>query len=67
VLTLPYRVCYLLAWPYDLRRAMARILHRAIERHLRCWARGHGVHDARGGGIAVFPVQRRLRFVATVN
>jgi len=51
--TLPHRLRYLLAWRHDLCRAVTRILHRAIERHQRAWARQHGVRDWRGGGIAV--------------
>ena len=53
VLTLPHRLRYVLAWRHDLCRAVARILHRAIERHLRTWARQQGVRDGRGGGVAV--------------
>lgn len=53
VLTLPHRLRYLLAWRHDLCRAVARLLHRAIERHLRAWARQHGVRDGRGGSVAV--------------
>lgn len=45
-----------LAWDHDLCRAVAGILHRAVERHLRTWGRVRGVPDPRGGGIAV--VQR---------
>jgi len=53
VLTLPHRLRHLLAWRHDLCRAVARLLYRAIERHLRTWARRHGVRDGRGGGVAV--------------
>jgi hypothetical protein len=53
VLTLPHRLRYQLAWRHDLCRAVARLLHRAIDRHLRAWARQHGVRTGRGGGIAV--------------
>ena len=35
VLTLPHRLRYDLAWRHDLCRRVARILHGAIERHLR--------------------------------
>ena len=53
VLTLPHRLRYQLAWRHDLCRQVARILHGAIERHLRAWAQAHGVADARGGGVSV--------------
>ena len=53
VLTLPHRLRYLLAWRHDLCRAVARILHRAVERHLRAWARQRGLRHARGGSVAV--------------
>ena len=53
VLTLPHRLRYLLAWRHDLCRAVARLLHRAVERYLRTWARQHGVRDGRGGSVAV--------------
>ncbi len=62
VLTLPHRCRYLLAWRHDLCRAVARILHQTIERHLRTWARRHGVPDVHGGGIAVIQ-----RFGGSVN
>jgi hypothetical protein len=41
---------------------VARILHQAIERHLRGWACSQGVSDARGGGVAVIQ-----RFGGSVN
>jgi len=53
VLTLPHRLRYLLAWRHDLCRAVARLLHRAVERHLRTGARERGVRDSRGGSVAV--------------
>jgi hypothetical protein len=62
VLTLPHRLRYLLAWRHDLCRRVARILHGAIERHLRAWARAHDLADARGGGGAVLQ-----RFGGSVN
>lgn len=62
VLTLPPRLRYLLAWRQDLCRRVARILHEAIERHLRAWAQAHGVADACGGAVAVFQ-----RFGGSVN
>ena len=62
VLTLPHRLRYLLAWRHDLCRRVARILHAAIERHLRTWARAHGVGHAQGGGVSVLQ-----RFGGAVN
>ncbi|MBM3484967.1 MAG: transposase, partial [Alphaproteobacteria bacterium] len=62
VLTLPYRLRYVLAWRHDLCRRVARILHGAIERHLRTWAQAHGVAHPRGGGVAVLQ-----RFGGSVN
>ena len=53
VLSLPHRLRYLLAWRHDLCRAVVRILMRAVERHLRTWARARGLRDARSGGVAV--------------
>jgi|CXWL01.1.fsa_nt_gi hypothetical protein len=51
VLSLPHQVRYLLAWHHDLCRAVVHVLMRAVDRHLRASARG--LHDARGGGVAV--------------
>ncbi len=62
VLTVPHRLRYLLAWRHDLCRRVARLLHGAIERHLRAWARADGVAEARGGGVAVLQ-----RFGGSVN
>lgn len=62
VLTLPPRLRYVLAWRHDLCRAVVRILHRAIERHLRGWARAHGLPQAQSGGVAVIQ-----RFGGSVN
>jgi hypothetical protein len=53
VLTLPPRLRYVLAWRHELCRAVVRLLHPAIERHLRGWARDSGLPRARGGGVAV--------------
>jgi hypothetical protein len=53
VLTLPHRLRYLLAWRHDLCRAVARLLDRAVERHLRTGASQRGVRDGRGGSVAV--------------
>lgn len=62
VLSLPHRPRYLLAWRHDLCRRVTRILHEAIERHLRAWAQAHGVKNTRGGGISVLQ-----RFGGSVN
>jgi hypothetical protein len=62
VLSVPHRIRYVLAWRHDLCRRVARISHRAVERHLRAWARGQGLADPRGGGIAVIQ-----RFGGSVN
>jgi len=53
VLSLPYRLRYLLAWQHDLCRAVVRVFMRAVERHLRTWANSCGLTDPRGGGVAV--------------
>jgi Putative transposase len=56
VLSLPPQVRYLLAWRHDLCTAVAGVLHRAVQRHLRSWARTRGLGDARSGAVIV--VQR---------
>ena len=56
VLTVPLRVRYVLAWHHDLCTAVAGVLHRAVHRHLRSWARTRGLGDARSGAVIV--VQR---------
>ena len=38
------------------------MLYRAVERHLRSWARAQGLADSRGGGVAVIQ-----RFGGSVN
>ena len=45
VLSVPHRIRYVLAWHHDLCRRVARMLHRAVERHLRGWARDQGLAD----------------------
>ena len=60
VLTLPHRVRYLLAWRHDVCRAVARILHRAIERHLR----DVHVHALVLDGAYARPRRGQLRFYA---
>ena len=62
VLSVPHRIRYVLAWHHDLCRRVARLLHRAVERHLRGWARNQGLADPRGGGVAVIQ-----RFGGSVN
>ena len=53
VLSLPYRLRYLLAWDHDLCRAVAAILAHAIFRMLRERARDAGLEAGRGGGVVV--------------
>lgn len=54
VLSVPYRLRYLLAWGHDLCRAVAAILSRpAIFRVLRERATDAGVEGGRGGGVVV--------------
>jgi Putative transposase len=45
-----------LAWRHDLCTAVAGVLHRAVHRHLRSWARTRGLADARSGAVII--VQR---------
>jgi hypothetical protein len=61
-LSVPHRIRYVLAWRHDLCRRVARLLHRAVERHLRGRARAQGLADPRGGGVAVIQ-----RFGGSVN
>ena len=51
VLTLPHRLRDVLPWRHDLCQRVARILHGAVERHLRAWGQAHGIDGARGGGV----------------
>ncbi len=53
VLSVPYRLRYLLAWDHDICPDVAAILSRAIFRVLREGARDVGVEDGRGGGVVV--------------
>jgi hypothetical protein len=62
VLSVPHRIRYVLAWHHHLCRRVARLLHRAVERYLRGWARDQGLADPRGGGVAVIQ-----RFGGSVN
>lgn len=56
VLTLPYRVRYLLAWDHDLCRAVVGVFMRSVLACLRRTAARHGVLRGQGGAVAV--VQR---------
>jgi hypothetical protein len=53
VLSLPYRLRYLLAWDHDLCRAVAGVLSQAVFRLLRERARDAGVEGGRSGGVIV--------------
>src|SRR5216117_1334120 len=74
VLTLPYRLRYLLAWDHKLCRAVLGVHARAVLGFYRRRARRGGVPDGRGGAVTViqrfggglqlnvhFPMPRRLR------
>jgi hypothetical protein len=56
VLSLPYRLRYVLAWDHDLCRAVVAVFLRAVFRVLRAGACDGGVEDGRGGAVVV--VQR---------
>lgn len=56
VRTLPPRVRYALAWRHDLCSAVAGVLFRAVQRHLRTWAQTRRLGEAQSGAIIV--VQR---------
>ena len=53
VLSVPYRLRYLLAWDHDLCRAVAAILARSVFRVLADRARDAGVEGTRGGAVVV--------------
>jgi hypothetical protein len=53
VLSLPYRLRYLLAWDHDLCRAVVRVSVRAILGFLRRRARDIGVAHGRSGAVAI--------------
>lgn len=53
VLSLPYRLRYLLAWDHDLCRAVAGVLAHAVFGVLRERARDAGLEAGRGGGVVV--------------
>jgi len=56
VFTLPPRMRYVLAWRHDLCTAVAGVLFRAVQRHLRSWAHTRGLGEVRGGAVII--VQR---------
>ncbi|MGE0445040.1 MAG: transposase [Vicinamibacterales bacterium] len=56
VLSLPPRIRYPLAWRHDACKAAVGVLLREVTRHLRDRARAGGLHDPRGGAVAI--VQR---------
>jgi hypothetical protein len=53
VLSLPYRLRYLLAWDHELCRAVVAVYVRAVLGWLRQRARRDGVADGRSGAVAV--------------
>jgi hypothetical protein len=59
VLSLPYRLRYLLAWDHDLCRAVVGVSVRAIFGFLRARARRDGVVRARSGAVAIIHASGR--------
>ena len=53
VLSLPYRLRYVLAWDHDLCRAVVAVYVRALLGFLRRRARRDGVRDGHGGAVAI--------------
>src|SRR4029434_3794137 len=53
VLSLPYRLRYLLAWDHDLCRAVVSVHARAVLGFLRARARRDGVANGRSGAVAI--------------
>jgi putative transposase/transposase-like zinc-binding protein len=53
VLSLPYRLRYLLAWDHDLCRAVVRVYVRAVLGFLRARARHNGVANVRSGAVVI--------------
>lgn len=53
VLTLPYRLRYLLAWDHGLTRAVLAVHARALREFYRRQANSHGVRDGRTGTLTV--------------
>ena len=53
VLSLPYRLRYLLAWDHDLCRALVAVYVRAVLGFVRRRARRDGVVDGRSGAVAI--------------
>jgi hypothetical protein len=62
VLSLPYRLRYLLAWDHDLCRAVVAVYVRAVLGFLRQRARRDGVVNSRSGAVAIIQ-----RFGGAVN
>jgi Putative transposase/Transposase zinc-binding domain len=62
VLSLPYRLRYLLAWDHDLCRAVVSVHARAVLGFLRARARRGGVTNGRSGAVAIIQ-----RFGGAVN
>ena len=62
VLSLPFRIRYLLAWDHDLARAVVAVFLRTVMGFLRTRARHGGLADGRTGAVAI--VQR---FGAALN
>ena len=62
VLSLPYRLRYLLAWDHALCRAVVGVYLRTVLGFLRHRARREGVRDGRGGAVAIIQ-----RFGAALN
>jgi hypothetical protein len=53
VLSLPYRLRYMLAWDHDLCRAVVGVYVRAVFSFLRARARRHGVADGQSGAVVI--------------
>jgi hypothetical protein len=53
VLTLPYRLRYLLAWDHGLSRAVLAVHARALLDFYRDQVRSHGIPDGRTGTLTV--------------
>jgi len=62
VLSLPYRLRYLLAWDHDVCRRVVAVHVRTVLGFLRRRARRAGVRDGRGGAVAIIQ-----RFGAALN
>jgi len=67
VLTLPYRLRYLLAWDHGLARAVLAVYARTLLEYYRRQAHSHGIRDGRTGTVTViqrFDPGRRLPWPA---